>query len=218
MTDRYLPNTEHASRTPLTAEEGHDDLITTLNTIIERYPPSQETRHAHGFYYGPGSISLLFVALSKIYPELQIRNNSFKKWALQYLGPSRAYRPGGLDTDHCGIANEYLCSLALRAAISQDEPVLSNFATVSRSLPTGGSVQDRMSGYTDSRAYFTYCAFAGRISTHLQFAFKTPSKRFRNAFSKTRISGHGMGNDITALFMAKLGLSHNLFSQTPRRT
>jgi len=124
MALRYFPNTDHSSRPLLTVEEAYEDLIATLDTIIDRYPPSREDRNLHklcGFYYGPTSVSLLFFALSKIFPQLLLHGNPLTYWATKYFELSDLRRQGEPDWDHCGLADEYLCSLALRTVFTKSE-------------------------------------------------------------------------------------------------
>ena len=60
-------------------------------------------------------------ALSKIFPDLLLRDNPLTYWANKYLALSNLHRQREPDCEHCGLADEQLCSLSLRTVLTQRE-------------------------------------------------------------------------------------------------
>jgi Lanthionine synthetase C-like protein len=115
----------------------HDELLASLSRLTTVNPPVHTCSTNwtfHGFYTGPTSIAYLFFRLSHLYPELEFKSQSLLDWSLAYLElGSRAIQPQWqrVDTSHCGIANETLCQLALRAVLTGDRSLVRTLCSFS---------------------------------------------------------------------------------------
>ena len=119
---RAYPNPDHSGLQPLTVEEAYSNLVTSLDRIVADYPSAISSRHAlSGFYYGPTSLSFLFLALSGLFPDLTVNSKSLRYWSKAYLEVSLSYKQHNPDPNDCGVANEKLTTLALTAALDQDK-------------------------------------------------------------------------------------------------
>jgi hypothetical protein len=122
MSDRYFPNAGHARLRPLASQEALSEVIISLDKIVNAYPPHSEHRHKlTGFYAGPTSISLLFFALSRLFPRLNVQSKTLIYWSNEYLRTSLSYSPRNPTPQNCGTANERLTSLALVAVLDNDQ-------------------------------------------------------------------------------------------------
>lgn len=101
----------------------HEELIESL-TRINLYNPPVHTCSTgwrlQGFFQGPTSIAYLFYKLFLLYPDLQFKGQSLMDWAQAYLELTKFGPKQPVNSDHCGIANETLASLALNAVINKD--------------------------------------------------------------------------------------------------
>ncbi|KAI9732840.1 MAG: hypothetical protein M1834_003778 [Cirrosporium novae-zelandiae] len=122
---RYIkPTITHSSSHPLNP---YTHLLSTLSSLLsETYPhlPHLGPRDYSGLFYGPTSIAYLLFRLSLSHPELKASDRTIEDWAELYLGDRGL--PGEkeiwpVDSTHCGIANERLSSLAVRAALKHDK-------------------------------------------------------------------------------------------------
>jgi hypothetical protein len=116
---RYL---QHNSKT-LCEADAHQELLASLDRINTYNPPVQTCSTGwtfHGLYAGPTSVAYLFFRLSQIYPDLQFKGQSLQDWTQAYLDLGLHGKHNGVDSSHCGIANEVLAQLAIRCAIEQD--------------------------------------------------------------------------------------------------
>ncbi|EXJ94782.1 hypothetical protein A1O1_03180 [Capronia coronata CBS 617.96] len=107
---------------PLERANSHEELIASLTRINTFNPPIQTCSTGwtfHGLYYGPTSIAYLFLRLSQHYPDLMFKGQSLRDWAEAYLDLSHGQRES-VDSNHCGIANEMLAQLAVRAVMAED--------------------------------------------------------------------------------------------------
>lgn len=110
-----------ANEPPLSHRSPNKQLIACLTHIVRAYPPDSR-RPGGGLYSGPTSIAYLFFALQEFYKDLEICGYNMGTWCAAYLKTSqdamRSYP--GPDAQHCGIADDILCLLALSAASSKD--------------------------------------------------------------------------------------------------
>ncbi|EXJ88848.1 hypothetical protein A1O3_01912 [Capronia epimyces CBS 606.96] len=116
---RYFKNTSEPSRRANAPEE----LIASLTRINAYNPPVQTCSTGwtfHGLYYGPTSIAYLFFRLSQHYPDLTFKGQSLLDWAQAYLDLGVHGLRETVDSNHCGVANEMLAQLAIRAAMEND--------------------------------------------------------------------------------------------------
>jgi hypothetical protein len=105
---------------------GH--LVASLERVVSEAPPEHRFKWHLGIYDGPTSLAFLFHRLSKIYPELLIKDVSLHEWSLKYLASARLNEPiekrgKNMDPVHpkdCGILNETVSNLAVRAAAISD--------------------------------------------------------------------------------------------------
>ena len=123
MPDRYFPNPNYPDLPALTTEDAFSELLVSLDRILTNYPPVISDRQIafHGFYYGPTSISFLFLALSSLFPDLVVKSNSLRHWSRAYLNISLSYDHRDPKPTNCGIANEKLTTLALTAILNHDD-------------------------------------------------------------------------------------------------
>ena len=78
MSDRYFPNQDHQHLPTLSPEEAYSELISSLDKLLTEYSPTNSFRGRKfsGFYVGPSSISFLFFALSRLFPDVHIHSKS----------------------------------------------------------------------------------------------------------------------------------------------
>ncbi|RMZ87934.1 hypothetical protein DV736_g4833, partial [Chaetothyriales sp. CBS 134916] len=109
--------------------DGQAELLAALSRINTFNPPVQTCStgwHYAGLYSGPSSVAFLFYRLSQLYPDMTFKGQHLADWAAAYLELGQSYLPGGrskrasVDASHCGVANETLCQLALRACLEHD--------------------------------------------------------------------------------------------------
>ncbi|RMZ75029.1 hypothetical protein DV737_g5483, partial [Chaetothyriales sp. CBS 132003] len=127
------------------------ELVASLTRINAFNPPVQTCStgwHHAGLYTGPSSVALLFYRLSQLYPDMTFKGQHLSDWATAYLELGQSYLPGRskrarVDADHCGVANETLCQLALRACLEHDASLAHALCAYANSLlapsATGGS-------------------------------------------------------------------------------
>ncbi|KIW27881.1 uncharacterized protein PV07_07579 [Cladophialophora immunda] len=116
---RHFPN----DQPPSLRADAHVELLASLTRINTYNPPVQTCSTGwtfHGLYSGPTSVAYLFFRLSRLYPDLSFKGQSLLDWAQAYLDLGQSRRRETVDADHCGIANEALAQLAVRAAMEQD--------------------------------------------------------------------------------------------------
>ncbi len=100
-------------------------LVASLERLVQDFPPNSLPPRG-GFYYGPISIALLFFTLSKHYSDdLMISKQPLSAWFTAYfstlpnpLGSGGAYH---LSSNHCGVMEDLLSHLALKAAAHSDK-------------------------------------------------------------------------------------------------
>jgi hypothetical protein len=151
---RYLENDAVPCRR--LATNAHDELLASLTRINAYNPPVQTCSTGwtfHGLYSGPTSIAYLFFRLGRqYYPGLVFKGQSLLDWAQAYLDLGATFLErgrrhddnSGVDPNHCGIANEILAQLALRAAMDQDGSLAQRLCSVQKiindaSAENGGS-------------------------------------------------------------------------------
>jgi Lanthionine synthetase C-like protein len=143
---RHLPNNPPPLLL-LKLPNPRQDLEAALTQLLTRYPPKPHYRAAecHGLYNGPTSLAYLFLHLARWDPDLVIalagENLRPLEWCHRYLAGTRpaaaAAAPSVVDADHCGVANETLARLAVRAAATGDEAGVERFLAVVREEGAG---------------------------------------------------------------------------------
>lgn len=119
MGGRHYKNDE----APFRQANARNELIASLTRINTYNPPVQTCSTGwtfHGLYYGPTSIAFLFLRLSQYYPDLAFKGQSLLDWAQAYLDLGSSRLQKSVDSDHCGIANDVLAQLAIRAVMEKD--------------------------------------------------------------------------------------------------
>ena len=115
---RYFQN----DNLPVQRVNAYEELLASLTRINLYNPPVQTCSTGwtfHGLYAGPTSIAYLFLRLSPLYPDLLFKGQSLIDWSRAYLELGASAKPH-VDPSHCGIANETLAQIALRAVIDED--------------------------------------------------------------------------------------------------
>ncbi|KAI0594100.1 hypothetical protein F4775DRAFT_575280 [Biscogniauxia sp. FL1348] len=113
---RYFANPDE----PLRSVDARRELLASLDRINTHNPPVQTCSTGWSFgglYTGPTSVAYLFFQLSRIYPDLEFKQQSLFEWAKVYrnLGIRAKRRPPS--ANHCGISDETLAHLAVSAVI-----------------------------------------------------------------------------------------------------
>ncbi|OAG38795.1 hypothetical protein AYO21_06990 [Fonsecaea monophora] len=139
---RHFPNDKSLSHHACYA---YQELLASLTRINTHNPPVQTCSTGwtfHGLYYGPTSVAYLFYRLSQFYPDLTFKGQSLLDWAQAYLdlGAQSARRREAVDSSHCGIGNEVLAQLAIRAAMEEDPSLAQELCAYESVINgTGGS-------------------------------------------------------------------------------
>jgi len=139
MTDtggsRYFTNEARPSR----RAGVRDEFIASLTRINAFNPPVQTCSTGwgfHGLFKGPTSVAYLFLRLARSHPDVVFKGQSFSDWAQAYLDLGPTGKHGEIDPNHCGIANEVLAQLALRAAIEQDASLVQRLCSYAKVINT----------------------------------------------------------------------------------
>ncbi|ETN42855.1 uncharacterized protein HMPREF1541_02013 [Cyphellophora europaea CBS 101466] len=126
-----------------------EELLASLTRINTFNPPVQTCSTGwrfSGLYSGPTSVAYLFYRLAQLYPDLTFKSQSLSDWAASYLELGSSYITSGrhgrepVDPDHCGVANETLSQLAVRAALLEDASLaqqLCSYSTAINAQPNG---------------------------------------------------------------------------------
>ncbi|EXJ73748.1 uncharacterized protein A1O5_03510 [Cladophialophora psammophila CBS 110553] len=133
----------HNDKAPSRRADAHEELLASLTRINTYNPPVQTCSTGwtfHGLYYGPTSVAYLFFRLSQLYPDLTFKGQSLLDWAQAYLDLGQSGRREDVDSRHCGIGNEVLAQLAIRAAMEQDPSLVQRLCSYEGVInDTGGS-------------------------------------------------------------------------------
>ena len=116
---RYFDNDTTSYR----RANAHGELSASLTRINTYNPPVQTCSTGwkfHGLYYGPTSVAYLFFRLSQLFPHLVFKGQSLLDWAQSYLDLGRIPHHDRTGPNHCGVGNEVLAQLSIRAAMEQD--------------------------------------------------------------------------------------------------
>ena len=122
---RYIPHDIPSNDPDLgrlrRTEHPREQLIKSLEKVVVGYPPreSYDIQECHGLYSGPTSIALLFLHISRSYPDLKIKELSPLNWANQYLYGKRAFP--AVTTANSGVINEFLAFHAVHATTYLDD-------------------------------------------------------------------------------------------------
>ncbi|KAK5240167.1 hypothetical protein LTR40_010544, partial [Exophiala xenobiotica] len=133
---------------PSRRADTHKELIDSLTRINTYNPPVQTCSTGwtfHGLYYGPTSVAYLFFRLSQVYPHLSFKSQSLLDWAQAYLDLG-ALHSKSVDSDHCGIANEALTQLAIRAAMDRDASLVQQLCSYQSTINDAGGSDEWLYG------------------------------------------------------------------------
>jgi hypothetical protein len=111
---------------PILHEEPKKELLASLERI-NRYRPPVQTCSTNwvfeGLSRGPTSVAYLFLRLSVLYPDLEFKSQRLIEWAREYLELGQSHisdKAHIVSSENCGVANESLCQVAIRACIEKD--------------------------------------------------------------------------------------------------
>ncbi|KAI1757149.1 hypothetical protein F4782DRAFT_216645 [Xylaria castorea] len=155
-----MATTDHYFENPmalLRAGDTHNELLASLKRITQLHPPVHTCSTGWSFgglYSGPTSIALLFYRLSQTYPDLEFEHQSLLESAQAYLRlgertSERAPTPG-----HCGIGDETLAHLTLRAVISKDSSLVRQLCAYAEVI--NSSIDDGSNEWLYGRAGYLY--------------------------------------------------------------
>lgn len=129
--------------------DAHQELLDSLTRINTHNPPVQTCSTGwtfHGLYYGPTSVAYLFFRLSRVYPDLTFKGQSLIDWAQAYLDLGIYRHRDGVDSSHCGIGNETLAQLAIRAAMAQDPSLVQTLCSYETTINGPGGSDEWLYG------------------------------------------------------------------------
>ncbi|KAI1815346.1 hypothetical protein GGS20DRAFT_543990 [Poronia punctata] len=151
--DRYFENPQV---TPQTVD-AKKELLASLKRLTKLHPPVHtcSTRWSFsGFYAGPTSIAFLFFKLSQIYPDFEFEQQSFLEWGQAYLELGRQTYKRPPTPSHCGIGDETLAHLTLRALLSDDKAQVKQLCSFAKEL--NPSADDGSNEWLYGRAGYLY--------------------------------------------------------------
>lgn len=129
--------------------DAHEELLASLTRINAYNPPVQTCSTGwkfSGLYYGPTSIAYLFFRLNQHYPDLMFKGQSLLDWAQAYLDLGASGHRQSVDSGHCGIANEVLAQLAVRAAMEQDPSLAQKLCSYESTINGDGGSDEWLYG------------------------------------------------------------------------
>ena len=150
--DRYIEN----SATSIQQVKPYDELLASLTRINLYSPPVQTCSTGWtflGLYAGPTSIAYLFLRLSALYPDLNFKGQSLLDWSHAYLELGASAKPD-VNPSCCGIANETLAQLAIRAVIDKDTSLVQKLCAYSTVVNT--SSEEGSDEWVYGRAGYLY--------------------------------------------------------------
>ncbi|KAK4946340.1 hypothetical protein LTR10_014538 [Elasticomyces elasticus] len=159
MGGRHFKNDKAPSRQVNSGEE----LVASLTRINTYNPPVQTCSTGwtfHGLYYGPTSIAYLFLRLSQYYPDLIFKGQSLLDWAQAYLDLGATQLQKSVDSDHCGIANDVLAQLAIRAVMQKDPSLVQQLCSYESTINDEGGSDEWLYGRS-GYLYFLRLARSG---------------------------------------------------------
>lgn len=138
---RHFKNTGQ----PVSQFDPHQELLASLERINTYNPPVATCSTGwkfSGLYIGPTGVAYLFYRLSKLYPNLDFKQQPLVDWAEAYLALGNHVRKSNPDQNHCGVANETLAHLACSAVILDDASLakqLCSYETVINGVDDGSN-------------------------------------------------------------------------------
>ncbi|MCJ1336468.1 hypothetical protein MMC09_001744 [Bachmanniomyces sp. S44760] len=116
---RYIKNDEAAV---LPKADPELELVKSLAKLVDEFGPNDDksSRDFKGLFCGPTSVAYLFLCLSKVLPNLMIRDCSPQHWCDRYLSIGNRHDLAGhrSSPDECGVVSEQLAYWAVSAARS----------------------------------------------------------------------------------------------------
>ncbi|KAI0441199.1 hypothetical protein F4803DRAFT_524526 [Xylaria telfairii] len=151
--DRYFENLIASPQ----VVDGCNELLASLKRITQSHPPIHTCSTGwsfSGLYSGPTSIALFFYRLSQIYPDFEFEHQSLLEWAQAYLQLGARMRKRASTPSHCGIGDETLAHLTLRAAISEDSSLARQLCAYAEAI--NSSTDDGSNEWLYGRAGYLY--------------------------------------------------------------
>ena len=202
-TARYYDN----DKAPTRRADAHEELIASLTRISTYNPPVQTCSTGwtfHGLYYGPTSIAYFFFRLSQLYPDLSFKGQSLLDWAEAYLDMGVIGKRENVDSNHCGIGNEILAQLAMRAAMEQDSSIAQSLCSYEDIINDAGGSDEWLYGRSGYLYYLRLARSAFQEDSKAAETIDTTIKKtvYRILASKQPWTWHGK---------AYLGAAHGTF-------
>jgi Lanthionine synthetase C-like protein len=98
----------------LKVAEPRAELLKSLTKLVTECPPAKpwgkkflDGRHA-GLFTGPTSVAFIFYYITRVFPDLQISGHAPSEWCAKYLACADPPRSASLESEGCGITNEFL--------------------------------------------------------------------------------------------------------------
>ena len=160
--DRYIEN----SATSVKQVNPYDKLLASLTRVNLYNPPVQTCSTGWtflGLYAGPTSIAYLFLRLSAFYPGLNFKGQSLLDWSQAYLELGASANPN-VDPNYCGITNETLAQLAIRAVIDEDASLVQKLCAYSTVI--NSSREEGSDEWVYGRARYLYFLRLARTALH----------------------------------------------------
>ncbi|KAI8962582.1 hypothetical protein F5Y11DRAFT_185827 [Daldinia sp. FL1419] len=138
---RSFPNPS----TPLRTANATAELLSSLDRIATLHPPVHTCSTGwsfQGLYSGPTSIAYLFFRLSRLFPDMEYKQQSLLDWAEAYLALGDRIRGKAPEPGKCGIACETLAHLGVAGVVRKDERAvrqICGFGTVINEAGEDGS-------------------------------------------------------------------------------
>ncbi|KIX00703.1 uncharacterized protein Z518_09768 [Rhinocladiella mackenziei CBS 650.93] len=143
--------------------DAFEELLASLTRINTYNPPVQTCSTGwtfHGLYNGPTSIAYLFFRLSQHYHDLMFKGQSLLDWAQAYLDLGAFGHRRGVDSGHCGIANEVTAQISIRAVMEQDSSLVQKLCSYESTVNDGSGSDEWLYGRS-GYLYFLRLARSG---------------------------------------------------------
>ncbi|KAF2863379.1 hypothetical protein K470DRAFT_268188 [Piedraia hortae CBS 480.64] len=117
---------------PLARRDPRRQLEASLSRLVTNYPPNT-CSPGGGLFQGPVSVAYTFLVLQQLYPDLEICDFKLGSWSAAYLKAAQDHIASypGPRVGKCGIMDDILSLLAISAASSKDEDMVSNLCDYS---------------------------------------------------------------------------------------
>ncbi|KIW11012.1 hypothetical protein PV08_10311 [Exophiala spinifera] len=192
---------------PSRRADARQELYDCLTRINAYNPPVQTCSTGwsfSGLYHGPTSVAYLFLRLSQHYPDLTFKGQSLLDWAEAYLTLG-ASQSKSVDSSHCGVANETLAQVAIRAVIDRDPSLVQQLCSYQTMINDAGGSDEWLYG----RAGYLYLLrLAGSVFTK---SSSSAAKMIHETIQKTVQRILASGHPWTWHGKAYVGAAHGSF-------